>query len=300
MSTRQRTLHQTHQAKPSQDGDGVIIHRLAGRHLNRVLDPFLLIDEINSDNAKDYIGGFPEHPHRGFETITYVKAGLIRHSDHMGNEGVIGPGDVQWMKAGAGIVHSEMPEQQNGLLHGFQIWLNLPANQKMQAPDYRDITADSIPALSLHNGGTIKVIAGDLAIDGKQLTGPMPKRTTTPLIADLELAASQTIRLTFEQALSATALVYKGSTTDLNTRQAGIYSHGESLSFTAGSEGASILLLAGLPLAEPIVQYGPFVMNSTAQIEQTLRDYQSGAFLSPALHQKEVKTRPLKKPATTI
>ncbi|CAA0112332.1 Putative quercetin 2,3-dioxygenase [BD1-7 clade bacterium] len=299
MSIQVRTLQQAHQAMLSQDGDGVIIHRLAGRHLNRVLDPFLLIDEINSDNAKDYIGGFPEHPHRGFETITYVKAGLIRHSDHMGNEGVIGPGDVQWMKAGAGIVHSEMPEQQDGLLHGFQIWLNLPANEKMQAPDYRDITADSIPSLTLQNGGMIKVIAGDLAIDAKQLSGSMPKRTTTPLIADIELTANQTIQLTFEQALSATALVYKGSTSDLNTRQAGIYSHGESLTLNAGNEGASILLLAGLPLAEPIAQYGPFVMNSTNEIEQTLRDYQSGAFLSPALHQKEVATRAPKEPATT-
>ena len=146
-------------AKSANDGDGVKIHRIAGRQLNEVLDPFLMVDEINSDDAADYIGGFPEHPHRGFETITYMKAGRMRHRDHMGNEGVIESGDVQWMTAGKGVLHSEMPEQSNGLLHGFQIWLNLPASEKMKSPAYRDIPSNTIAEHNLESGGLVRALS---------------------------------------------------------------------------------------------------------------------------------------------
>src|SRR5690606_18222850 len=159
-----RKLLKLYQAQAVSDGAGVNIHRVAGKHLNALMDPFLMVDEINSDNASDYMAGFPEHPHRGFETITYMKAGRMRHRDHMGNEGVIEAGDVQWMTAGKGVLHSEMPEQEAGLLHGFQVWLNLPAREKMKPAAYREIKSGTIPEIKLAANGLLRVIAGDVQV----------------------------------------------------------------------------------------------------------------------------------------
>ena len=271
-----RKLLQVIDAQKASDGDGVKIHRLAGHRLHSVLDPYLMIDEINSDDAADYIGGFPEHPHRGFETITYMKAGRMRHRDHMGNEGVVAAGGVQWMTAGAGVLHSEMPEQEQGLLHGFQVWLTLPAAEKMKPAAYRDFSAAQIPQQPLEGGGSARVIAGAVAINGQPVQGAMPVLTTEPVLMDVLLAANQTVELSFNAAHPALVYVYRGASDLLQQRQLGVYSNGDRLQLEAGPEGAGMLVLSGRPIEEPVVQHGPFVMNNTAQIEQAIGDYRSG------------------------
>jgi len=275
-------------AQPSQDGDGVKIHRLAGPQLHAVLNPYLMIDEINSETAADYIGGFPEHPHRGFETITYMKAGRMRHRDHMGNEGVINAGDVQWMSAGRGVLHSEMPEQEQGLLHGFQIWLNLPAAEKMQPAAYRELTSDSIPELSLPAGGQVRAIAGELQVkaDNQHITeqqpllGALPPRTTQPLLLDVTLKAHESVELTPEASNPVLVYVYEGSSQQLQRRQLGVFDGQGALQLTAGAEGLSALVLSGQALDEAVVQYGPFVMNSREEIEQAFEDLRNDQFVA--------------------
>ena len=274
-----RELKKIIQAQPTQDGDGVKIHRLAGRHLHQALNPFLMIDEINSDDAADYIGGFPEHPHRGFETITYMKAGRMRHRDHMGNEGVIGAGDVQWMTAGAGVLHSEMPEQDQGLLHGFQIWLNLPAAEKMKPAAYQELTSSTITELSLAKGGLLRVIAGNITANQQLLQGPLAQTSTQPVLLDIHLATNESVELSFNADNPAQVYVYKGATDLIATRQLGIYSEGKNLLLKAGPAGAELLVLSGRPIKEPLVQYGPFVMNTKEEIERALKDFQSPQFL---------------------
>ena len=277
-----RTLVGVINARPAHDGDGVKIRRLAGEHLFSALDPYLMLDEIRSDDAADYIGGFPQHPHRGFETITYMKAGRMRHRDHMGNEGLVGPGDVQWMTAGAGVLHSEMPEQEQGLLHGFQIWLNLPAAEKMKPAAYRDIASKQIPELELSGGGLVRVIAGDVVADGHQLAGAMPALSTEPLLMDVQLGAQELVELSFEAENSALVYPYRGGSDALQQGQMGIYSAGDRLRLRAGPAGADMLLLSGRPIVEPIAQYGPFVMNSQEELEQALHDYRSGRLVHSA------------------
>ena len=274
-----RKLEQVIPAQPVQDGDGVNIHRLSGRRLQQLLNPFLMVDEINSDDAADYIGGFPEHPHRGFETITYMKAGRMRHRDHMGNEGLIGAGDVQWMTAGAGVLHSEMPEQEQGLLHGFQIWLNLPAADKMKPAAYQEIVAASINEQRLAKGGKVRVIAGDVTIDKVLVQGQIADATTQPVLLDVQLLPNETVELLFNGEYSANTYVYKGKTDLLAERELGIYGKGGSLQLTAGPSGAELLVLSGRPIDEPIAHYGPFVMNTMGELEQALRDFQSPKFL---------------------
>ena len=266
-------------AKSANDGDGVKIHRIAGRQLNEVLDPYLMVDEINSDDAEDYIGGFPEHPHRGFETITYMKAGRMRHRDHMGNEGVIESGDVQWMTAGKGVLHSEMPEQSNGLLHGFQIWLNLPASEKMKSPAYRDIPSNTIAEHNLESGGLVRAISGTLKANGIELVGPLPPLSTEPVMLDVSLTSNESIELEFNKLNPALVSVYDGSLKlqglgdELTAQQMGVFSSGERLILQGAGKGAKLLVLSGKPLKEPIAQYGPFVMNSVEEVEQAFQDY---------------------------
>jgi len=280
-----KSLQRIVDAQPSQDGDGVKIHRLAGPPLHGLLNPYLMIDEINSDTAADYIGGFPEHPHRGFETITYMLAGRMRHRDHMGNEGVINPGDVQWMSAGRGVLHSEMPEQEQGLLHGFQIWLNLPAAEKMQPPAYRELTQDKIPALGLSGGGQVRAIAGALSIQDEQvskrqpLLGALPPRTTQPLLLDVTLSAQESVELTPDGSDPVLVYVYHGASQQLRRRQLGVFDGQGALQLTAGAEGLSALVLSGQALDEPVVQYGPFVMNSREEIEQAFADLRNDEFV---------------------
>ena len=275
-----RELLQVITARPAQDGDGVKIHRLAGQRLHRVLNPFLMIDEINSDDAADYIGGFPEHPHRGFETITYMKAGRMRHRDHMGNEGVISAGDVQWMTAGAGVLHSEMPEQEHGLLHGFQIWLNLPAAEKMKPAAYQEIASADVSEQTLSTGGVVRVIAGDVTVNQHLQQGPLPEISTQPVFVDAHLAGNETIELSFNADNPVLVYVYQGATDLIKARQLGVYAKGNILQLQASALGADVLILSGRPIDEPLVQYGPFVMNTPEEIERALKDFSNPQFLS--------------------
>ena len=275
-----RKLLRTVDAHATSDGEGVRIHRVAGRAIMSTLNPYLMIDEINSDDAADYIGGFPEHPHRGFETITYMKAGRMRHRDHMGTEGVIGAGDVQWMTAGAGVLHSEMPEQEEGLLHGFQIWLNLPAAEKMKPAAYRELKSRELTRRELAGEGSVTIVAGDVTVDGQPLAGVLPRMPTEPVLMDVQLPGNGAVELSFNADNPALVYVYQGESDLLKRRQMGVYSSGDKLRLEAGSSGAKMLVLSGKPLDEPIVQYGPFVMNSREEIEQALRDFQTNRFVS--------------------
>ena len=272
----ERMLKQKIKAQPSRDGDGVKISRIAGQALSPVLDPFLMIDEIETDSANDYIGGFPEHPHRGFETITYMKAGRMRHRDHMGNEGVIGPGDVQWMTAGRGVLHSEMPEQEEGLMHGFQLWLNLPAAEKLKPAAYRDIRSSEVSYHRDAQGNEFRIVAGELEVDRLTLAGPLPDMSTQPFMMDLTVAANQSAQLKLPNYDQVLVLVYKGDTQTLACKELGFFGEGETLQLTALDGGCEALVLAGKALCEPIAQYGPFVMNHMHEIEQAIRDFQSG------------------------
>jgi redox-sensitive bicupin YhaK (pirin superfamily) len=283
-----RKLVQVITAQPTRDGDGVKIHRLAGSGLHQVLNPFLMIDEINSDDAADYIGGFPEHPHRGFETITYMKAGRMRHRDHMGNEGIIDAGDVQWMTAGAGVLHSEMPKQENGLLHGFQIWLNLPAAEKMKPAAYQEILSADIAEQALPDGGMVRVIAGKVHINQQPQQGPLPDISTQPVFLDVQLGPNETVELSFKSDNTAMVYAYKGGTDVIAQRQLGIYTSGNRLHLRAGSMGAELLVLSGQPINEPLVQYGPFVMNTSEEIERALTDFQNPQFIGELTSNQKV------------
>ena len=279
-----RQLMQVINAQSAHDGDGVKISRIAGQAYHQLLNPFLMIDEINSDDAVDYIGGFPSHPHRGFETITYMKAGRMRHKDHLGNDGLISSGDVQWMTAGKGVIHSEMPEQENGLLHGFQLWLNLPANEKMKPAAYRELKQSSLPRLVLSGGGEIVAVAGNVIVlnkkgELKSIHGPLPQMTTNPVFLDLKLIPNETTTLELNVNNNAWVYVYEGSTTQLKHKQLGYYASGDILTLTASSQGMSALILSGEGINEPVVQYGPFVMNSREEINQAIDDYQNNCLV---------------------
>ena len=278
--TDYRALQRVLNARATADGDGVKIRRIAGRDVNTQLDPFLLLDEMHSEDGADYIGGFPAHPHRGFETITYMLDGAMRHRDHLGNEGVISSGGVQWMTAGAGVIHSEMPEQTDGLLHGFQLWLNLPAQEKLQAAAYQEYASEQIPTVELDDGGRIKVIAGTIPIGGEVVTGPVAQSTTRATYLDIDLAAGGSWELVVDLEQTVLLLVFEGSTTELQAGQLGVYHGGDTLAVTASEEGVRALLLAATPLREPIAQYGPFVMNTQAEIEQAISDYNEGRFVA--------------------
>ena len=267
-----RKLLHTPTAQPASDGAGVSIHRLKDTAL---MNPFLMLDEINSDSAVDYLAGFPAHPHRGFETITYMKVGRMRHKDHMGNEGVIESGGVQWMSAARGVIHSEMPEQDAGRMHGFQLWLNLPAAEKMLPADYRDIPNEELSRVTVGNS-QVQVIAGTVRVADESLTGPLPERSTQPVIFDAMLAAGESMDAEFAIDQQALVYIYDGEVSGHTRRTLAVYSPGENLTLTGGNTGGGALVLSGLPLAEPVVQYGPFVMNSEAEVRQAVQDYNLG------------------------
>jgi len=278
MSTRR--LQTIVPSVPVSDGAGVKLRRSLG-HSQR-LDPFLMLDEFASDNPDDYIAGFPPHPHRGFETVTYMLAGAFEHRDHLGHTGHLRGGGAQWMSAGRGIVHSEMPLQDSGRLHGFQFWINLPAAEKMKPAAYRDIQPEAIPEVAIP-GGSVKVIAGTLDGAGAApVPGPIQGLSTAPLFLDVRLAAGQGFAQTVDDGHTAFLCPYAGSllvgddARPLAARQAGVLSAGERIAVAAGPEGAGFLLLAARPLGEPVVQYGPFVMNTREEIEQALADYRNG------------------------
>ncbi|WP_019867901.1 pirin family protein [Methylovulum miyakonense] len=287
MTTKQtvgqvRHLARTINGQRTSDGAGVKLKRIISPTPDNAFDPFLLFDEFASDEAADYIGGFPPHPHRGFETVTYMLAGAMLHRDHLGNEGHLRAGDVQWMTAAHGIIHSEMPEQEDGLLQGFQLWINLPAEEKMKPPHYQDIPAADIPTVSLADGGYIKVIAGDYATANGKVTGAVTGVTTQPLYFDIALSPQQELAIPVALEHTAAVYVYQGDvgvgadTSRLSSGQLGQLLDGDRIHLTTGNSPARLLLLSAKPLREPVVQSGPFVMNTTAEIEQAFRDYRDG------------------------
>src|SRR5450631_3809574 len=289
-----RTLVQVIESMPTSDGAGVKLRRSLGSQPGLYVDPFLMLDEFYSDNPEDYIAGFPSHPHRGFETVTYMLDGHMRHEDHLGNRGDLGPGDVQWMTAARGIIHSEMPQQSEGRMRGFQLWINLPSTEKMKPAGYRDIPAGAIPRVLLPLGGEVKVIAGALTLEENTTCGPVNGRggklSTDPLYLDVRLPAGAEFSVPIATGHSAFLYTYEGSADvgapgaakPLPQRAAGVLSDGDGVRVRAAAQGVRFLLLAAKPLREPVVQYGPFVMNTREEIEQALADYRDGRLATVA------------------
>ena len=265
-------------ARPASDGAGVKIKRVIPNSGFAQIDPFLMLDEIRSDDSSDYAAGFPDHPHRGFETVTYMRKGILEHQDHLGNRGVIESGGAQWMTAGKGVIHSEMPLQKEGAFHGFQLWLNLPAQEKMRPAEYHDLQPDMIPKVAVGDH-QVAVLGGRFIHDGETITGPIGDRVTDPHLWDIELNGSEPLSFHIDPNLRSQLYLYEGEAS-VNGETIALDSlvqlqPGEPISLTSGST-ARLLLLAGKPLREPVVQYGPFVMNSRDEIEQAIRDYQTG------------------------
>lgn len=277
-----RTLIHIQNSEPVKDGDGVKINRNVARKALGTFDPFLLLDEIYSDDPADYIGGFPEHPHRGFETVTYMLEGSMKHKDHMGNEGILNPGSVQWMTAGRGVLHSEMPMQEEGRLHGFQLWVNLPAKEKMQDAAYNEFPKESVPVASFGNNSQAKIIAGAFNNNGDIVQGPVTGVTVKPDYFDIFLRKGDSIKIASDSNKCVLLYVYEGSilveNKSLNAQQLGMLSEGESVEITA-TKDSRLLYLAGLPIQEPIANWGPFVMNTQEQIEQAISDYNNGTLV---------------------
>ncbi len=281
MNTQSRELRTLTSGMPATDGDGVNMTRVIGTPDLNMLDPFLLFDAFESDQAADYIGGFPSHPHRGFETVTYLLAGRMRHKDSAGHEGVIEAGGVQWMTAGKGIVHSEMPEQEDGLLQGFQLWVNLPASEKMQAPAYQEFAADDIALERLENGTEIRVISGTT---NQGTTGPVINHFVNPIYMDVSLPDGQVFEQTVNAGDNVFIFVINGelsvgaSARVIGRRQMGILREGDRVAVTA-QQDSRFLLAAARPLNEPVTRGGPFVMNTKAEVLQAFEDFQSNNFL---------------------
>lgn len=274
-----RTLKQLIPAMLASDGAGVKIKRSLGQSQGVRLDPFLMLDAFGSDKADDYIAGFPAHPHRGFETVTYMLDGHMLHEDHLGNQGHLTSGGVQWMTAGRGIIHSEMPQQESGLMRGFQLWINLPAAEKMKEAAYVDIPAADIPLVNLTQQSFVKVIAGETELNGKTVRGPIFGLSTEPLYLDVQLEAGQSLTLPVTTGHNAYLYPFEGEVFVEGLRVANhhgaVLTDGESVTVSA-KDKARFILLAAKPIKEPVVQYGPFVMNKPEEIEQAIRDYQAG------------------------
>jgi hypothetical protein len=279
-----RRLQQIIRSMPTSDGAGVKLRRSLGQAPGLRLDPFLMLDEFSSENADDYIAGFPSHPHRGFETVTYMLDGHMLHEDHLGNRGDLKSGGAQWMTAGRGIIHSEMPQQQSGRMRGFQLWINLPAREKMKPAAYRDIQADEIPRVELPGGVNVRVIAGTLSTGETKVAGPIQGITTDPMYLDVRLPEGARFANALPAGHAAFLYCFKGRVTigsgsearSLAAHEAGVLSDGDSFEVNADGSDAAFLLIAARPLGEPVVQYGPFVMNTRDEIEQAILDYQNG------------------------
>lgn len=276
-------VEQLVRGQPTSDGAGVRLTRVLTQNLQRRLDPFLMLDAFRSDNPDDYIAGFPDHPHRGFETVTYMLAGRMRHRDSTGNEGLLGPGGAQWMTAGSGLIHSELPEQEDGLMEGFQLWINLPAKNKMIAPSYRDIPSAAIPEFVTDEGVRVRVIAGY----SHEVHGAVERPDSEPLYLDVHLPAGSEFVQAIPAGHNAFTYTYRGSVrigdSEVPDRTMAVLANdGDRLRIVA-AEAARVLIIAGKPLKEPIAQYGPFVMNSGEEIQQTLRDYSEGKFEAAAV-----------------
>lgn len=268
--------------RPTSDGAGVKLTRVIGGPDLPELDPFLLLDEFGTDRAEDYLAGFPSHPHRGFETVTYMLDGRMRHKDNHGNEGLLTPGSVQWMTAGRGLVHSEMPEQESGRMRGFQLWVNLPARDKMTDPKYQEYAPDRIPVANPAAGVSVKVIAGQVG----EVVGPIVQPATDPVYLDVALEAGTLWEYLLPEGHNAFAYAFEGEATvgegedarALETHEMAVLGGGDLLRLRAGGKGARLIVVAGRPLREPVMRHGPFVMNTKQELMQAFVDYQEGRF----------------------
>lgn len=277
---KSRSIERIVEGVATSDGAGVSLTRVITGKYQRRLDPFLMLDAFGSDDPDDYIAGFPDHPHRGFETVTYMLQGRMRHRDSAGHEGMLEDGGVQWMIAGRGVIHSEIPQQKDGVMEGFQLWLNLPAKNKMADPWYKDFASKDIPEYVTDNNVTVRVIAGK----SNGVTGAVTREVTEPIYLDIHVPAGATFSTMLPATHNAFIYVYRGSVlvgdVEMESQRMGILSNtpeAEGLSLTA-KEDARLILVAGKPLNEPIVQYGPFVMNKQEEIHQALDDYRNGHF----------------------
>jgi redox-sensitive bicupin YhaK (pirin superfamily) len=269
-----RTVKQLVQSFEVTEGAGVTVHRSIGTPALRNLDPFLMLDNFSTDNPDDYIAGFPDHPHRGFNTFTYMIDGHMLHGDSMGNKGNLDPGGAQWMCAGSGVIHSEMPGQIDGTMRGFQLWINLPADKKMSDPAYQEIRPEAVPEVKDENG-LIRVLAGQY----NDIQGPAEDPNTQVMYIDVALEPGASFKHTLPESHAAFICVFEGEAQVADTRMPhhhlAVLSNGDELEISSGPDGARFILVAGKPIGEPIVQYGPFVMNNRAEIEQAMRDYHS-------------------------
>ena len=267
---------------PASDGAGVRLTRVIGTPSLPELDPFLMLDEFGTDRPEDYLAGFPDHPHRGFETVTYMLDGRMRHKDNHGNEGLLTPGSVQWMTAGRGLVHSEMPEQESGRMRGFQLWVNLPAREKMSDPRYQEFAPERIPQVEPAEGVSVKVIAGSVG----DVSGPIVQPATDPLYLDTTLAGGSQWRYALPAGHNAFAYVFEGGVTvgegesarAVAQSELAVLGGGRQLQLQAGAQEARLILVAGRPLREPVARHGPFVMNTREELMQAFIDYQEGRF----------------------
>lgn len=270
-----RKIMQLADGAPTQDGAGVSLTRIIGQRVLPNLDPFLMLDFFGSDDPDEYIAGFPPHPHRGFQTVTYMLKGKMRHRDSVGNEGIIEDGGIQWMNAGKGIIHEEMPQQTDGLLKGFQLWVNLPAEDKLSSPGYQDIKPQQVSTVSLGENIQAKVLAGTL----KNVSGPVNTAKVKPLFIDLHWQANAAATIPVPRGHSAFIYCYEGSLAaegePITTGKLAVLSDGDAININCEEAGKAILVAAA-PIGEPVVQYGPFVMNTEEEIHQAIADYQQG------------------------
>jgi redox-sensitive bicupin YhaK (pirin superfamily) len=271
-----RAVERLVSGRPTSDGAGVRLTRVVTQDLQRRLDPFLMLDAFGSDTPDDYIAGFPDHPHRGFETVTYMIAGRMRHRDSAGHEGLLADGGVQWMTAGRGVIHSELPEQTDGRMEGFQLWLNLPARGKLAPPWYKDFQSAEVPEW-IGPGVTLRVIAGT----SHGVAGAVQRAATEPLYLDVHLDSGVVFDQPVPESHNAFVYVYRGALRiaqqDVPTQRMAILANeGDGVRLVAGSAGARAILLSGRPLKEPIAQYGPFVMNTQLEIHQAIEDFRAG------------------------
>ena len=281
-TTRHARIARKLRGMPASDGAGVKLTRVIGGPQLPDLDPFLLLDEFGTDRAEDYIAGFPDHPHRGFETVTYMLDGRMRHRDNHGNEGLLVPGSVQWMTAGRGLVHSEMPEQEEGRMRGFQLWVNLPAKDKMTEPRYQEYGPERIPTAAPAAGVEVKVIAGSVG----DVSGPISQPATDPLYLDIALQPGTAWEFALPDGHNAFAYAYEGAAQvgadddarQLDTAEIAVLGGGDLLRLRAGDAGARLILVTGRPLREPVARHGPFVMNTREELMQAFVDFQEGRF----------------------
>ncbi len=283
MSGNYRTIEKQIAGMETSDGAGVNLVRLIGTPHLDMLDPFLMLDAFHSNDPDDYIAGFPDHPHRGFETVTYLLAGKMQHKDNAGHEGFLGSGGVQWMSAGRGIIHSEIPQQVDGLMSGFQLWINLPASHKMMQPRYQEYEADSIPVEKLANGGAIKVIAGKTS---SGIEGPIKQFVTEVIYLDIALPKDAGYEIAVPEYLNGFIHTYQGEMAVidgdgnrvLTSSGIDILGRGDGLKLFGIGDDNRMLLLAGQPLNEPVARRGPFVMNTDQELTQAFVDYREGRF----------------------